>query len=41
MVAAAIQFNVQMNPQTPKGPPPVVVVINGIESNGTATIFVQ
>jgi hypothetical protein len=36
-----VQFNIQLNPQTPKGPQPVVITIDGVESNGTATIFVQ
>jgi uncharacterized protein (TIGR03437 family) len=41
LVAAAVQFNIQLNAQTPKGPQPVVVMIDGVESNGTAKIFVQ
>jgi uncharacterized protein (TIGR03437 family) len=41
LVAAAVQFNIQLNPQTPKGKQPVVITIDGVESNGTATIFVQ
>lgn len=41
LVAAAVQFNIQLNAQTPKGKQPVVISIDGVESNGTATIFVQ
>lgn len=41
LVAAAVQFNVQLSAQTPKGPQPVVVTVNGVESTGAATISVQ
>jgi hypothetical protein len=40
-VAAAVQFNIQLNAQTPKGKQSVVVTIDGVASKGTATIFVQ
>jgi uncharacterized protein (TIGR03437 family) len=41
LVAAAVQFNIRLNAQTPKGSQPVVVMIDGVSSNGTAKIFVQ
>jgi uncharacterized protein (TIGR03437 family) len=41
LVSAAVQFNIQLNAQTPKGQQRVVVTINGVESNGRAMIFVQ
>jgi hypothetical protein len=36
-----VQYNIRLNPLTPKGSQPVRIVINGVESNGTATLFVQ
>jgi uncharacterized protein (TIGR03437 family) len=41
LVSAVVQYNIRLNPLTPKGSQPVKVVINGVESNGAATIFVK
>jgi uncharacterized protein (TIGR03437 family) len=38
---AVVQFNVRLNPQTPRGTQPVLVIVNGVESATTATIAVR
>ncbi len=41
LVSAVVQYNIRLNPLTPKGAQPVKVVINGVESAGTETIAVR
>ena len=41
LVSAVVQYNIRLNPLTPKGSQPVKVVINGVESGGTETIAVR
>jgi uncharacterized protein (TIGR03437 family) len=41
MVSAVTQYNVRINPQTPRGAQLVSIVINGVEGTGTATISVR
>jgi uncharacterized protein (TIGR03437 family) len=41
LVSAVVQYNIRLNPLTPKGTQRLKVTINGVESTGTETIAVQ
>jgi uncharacterized protein (TIGR03437 family) len=41
LVSGVVQFNIRINPQTPRGSLPVKISVNGVESSAQATIAVK